>query len=430
MTTDDMTQKATSASITRGHKAPKRHNAIAMHVFGGGFLCGAMRHTNVLADFETFTIFEESLARNAPSVRQCIDPDGAWKALHEYKGIDLLLGNPRCSGFSCLNVNKRGKHGHDAAQTIDLRQFWQAVRTVRPRIAVFESVQQAGTVGRPLLDAMYSDLNAIGYRFVEVYFDNYDVGVPQRRKRLFGIAVAEGECFNIAPWPLVHATVRDAIGDLQAHEARVFPSASMSHRCDDEPHGTLSSGETLYNHIHYPLRAEWQVLVPHIKPGECLEHLTDTELADSPTMLARRQAGKTFSWAPAQRMSWELSNTIYSRSHVYCHPELDRPVTVREAARLMGYPDSWAFIGTHPFTHIGNGVSVCTAEWIMSNIMRALDRHEETEYEILHDKRTRTLNIIQASGNDIVRRFEMNKFSEVPMNAHVEDLAALGVTAT
>jgi len=56
--------------------------------------------------------------------------------------------------------------------------------------------------------------------------------------------------------------------------------------------------------------------------------------------------------------SWTLVAHIYKDGYMYIHPEQDRTLSVREAARLQSFPDSFIFKSsrTNQFKHVGNAV--------------------------------------------------------------------------
>lgn len=61
-----------------------------------------------------------------------------------------------------------------------------------------------------------------------------------------------------------------------------------------------------------------------------------------------------------KRLFWDRPSytACYGNNEVHIHPELDRRLTVREAARIQDFPDFWIFLGglTSEFKQIGNAV--------------------------------------------------------------------------
>lgn len=383
-----------------------RPTALAMHVFGGGFLVGAERRFKVVADLETFGMFAETVKGNRPRLRHEVDPDGQWD-LSEWEGVDVLFGNPRCSAFSVVNTGyeKTNSYGADGKQTIDLRQFWSAAKRLRPKFAVFESVQQCGKIGRPLLEQIYADVGPLGYRFAEVYFDNSHIGVSQKRKRFFGVWYRDDQKFSLGPLPMVSAPpAYQKFADLEKFSARALNKREPLTLEPDSENG-------LRNHVYYELHSSLSApgFIASVRQGECVDQLDDARLELAPKLLEKRRAGKGFGRVPAMRMRDDrIGNVIYSRSYELIHPHLDRPITVREAARLMGFPDDYGFVGKDGFTQLGNGVAVPVGEWIAGEIARCLARPKAKDTVIVVDPKTREARFEDATGAPL-KQYYLNR---------------------
>ena len=68
----------------------------------------------------------------------------------------------------------------------------------------------------------------------------------------------------------------------------------------------------------------------------------------------------------------EPSGTVVNvRKSMWIHPTLDRAVTVREAARLQSFPDTFEFVGTKDsqFQQVGNAVPPLLAKGIAENLL-------------------------------------------------------------
>ncbi len=63
------------------------------------------------------------------------------------------------------------------------------------------------------------------------------------------------------------------------------------------------------------------------------------------------------------------------KSGEYTHPEQDRTITIREAARLQGFPDSFTFHGdrSSQYDQVGNAVPAQLAEAIGAEVRRCLE---------------------------------------------------------
>lgn len=58
-----------------------------------------------------------------------------------------------------------------------------------------------------------------------------------------------------------------------------------------------------------------------------------------------------------------------------CHPTLDRPLSVKEYARIQQFPDNWIFVGTTAakYRQIGNAVPVGLGEAIGKALLAVAD---------------------------------------------------------
>ena len=99
----------------------------------------------------------------------------------------------------------------------------------------------------------------------------------------------------------------------------------------------------------------------------------------------RRYRADTFS-DKYKRLTWEgLSRTITAHiakdGYWYIHPEQDRTLSVREAARIQTFPDSFRFAGTpsNRYQQIGNAVPPMLAESVGTSLRESLESKEVRE---------------------------------------------------
>ena len=97
----------------------------------------------------------------------------------------------------------------------------------------------------------------------------------------------------------------------------------------------------------------------------------------------------------ARRLSWnEPSLTLTcapaQKQTERCHPEKNRPLTVREYARIQTFPDNWKFSGSisNQYKQIGNAVPVNLATAVgrkiidMLNNMHKIKQNNKTQIKI------------------------------------------------
>lgn len=67
------------------------------------------------------------------------------------------------------------------------------------------------------------------------------------------------------------------------------------------------------------------------------------------------------------------------RKSMWIHPELNRAVSVREAARLQTFPDSFVFCGTKDkqYQQVGNAVPPIMAKAIAESLAKQLEQIED-----------------------------------------------------
>lgn len=129
---------------------------------------------------------------------------------------------------------------------------------------------------------------------------------------------------------------------------------------------------TLYNHIACKLCDYEAQLVPYIPQGGNWQNLPDT-FHDKRLDSIRATGGRTTYYG---RLRWEKPSytiaTYFNRVPNGCniHPDQDRILSNREAARLQSFPDNFVFMGSKAsqFKQIGNAVPPLLARYVSSLI--------------------------------------------------------------
>ncbi len=192
-----------------------------------------------------------------------------------------------------------------------------------------------------------------GYRVSLLRVNARDFGLPQLKRRTFFVAAETTlnlEGLSAADWPAA-PTVAEALSDLESQPLETDPQtlapyASPSSNSFQESARTESTG--LSWHVESPGAPSLTRLIPHFKPGQHAGKIDDATLAQTywqdrgksvvrggkgrPSMYYRRLDPKR----PAPALPGDIR---------FIHPEFDRFITVREAARLMGLPDWFGFAG-------------------------------------------------------------------------------------
>lgn len=303
-----------------------------------------------------------------------IDPADLLEQVNLVPGEPFLIcGGPPCQPFSTagkrLGINDpRGSLFMDFIRMIDY---------IRPRFFIMENVkgimsaplkhvplserdkndpeQQLGTV----LDVILSEFQKLGYKTVYGVLDAVNYGVPQFRERFVLIGSRDNE--NIfMPIPT----------HFQMHQ-------NASYR--------------------------WQTLGDTIRDleydcGECAafskERLSFLKLIpeggnwrDLPTDLRRIAMGGAFESGGGKvgfyrRLSYNqpsptLVTSPVQKATMMCHPTQNRPLSIREYARIQQFPDDWIFTGTstEKYRQIGNAVPVGLAEALGKVVLSVADQN-------------------------------------------------------
>jgi DNA (cytosine-5)-methyltransferase 1 len=269
---------------------------------------------------------------------------------------DLVVGGPPCQGFS---VQRRGED-FDARNDL-IQEFIRLVTEIHPSMFLMENVTAIqGTRGRPHLKKLLQSADAAGYCVKFAVLNAAEYGVPQTRRRFFlvGELGDAGTCFEF-PSP-THSegsfvTVRQAITDL--------PDPG-------EPNHAIP------NHQQDRISDLNRVRISHVPPGGGRAHIPE-ELRLPCHKVSVDVAGHRGVYG---RLSWDKpAGTITTKCNSFtrgrfAHPEEHRNITMREAARLQSFPDSFVFTGSKvDVAHqIGNAVPPLLARHLGTAIMGAL----------------------------------------------------------
>jgi DNA (cytosine-5)-methyltransferase 1 len=284
--------------------------------------------------------------------------------------IDGVVGGPPCQGFSEI-----GRRDIDDPRRDLLHEFFRVVFKVRPRFFVMENVR--GLMfedNRELLDVELSRLESRYKMFGPVVVEASEYGAATRRPRIFVVGIDPQYCEvdfmeKLSKQKQDPATVRQAIGDLK----RAKSVRTDSDGLDWWTYTKGSSGAS-----PYAKRARTG------RGGRALTYFSGHRRTDHSMDTIKRfgsvEPGKSDSVGKHLRLRWGgqaptlRAGTGSDRGSYQSvrplHPEEDRVITVREAARLQGFPDWFRFHPTvwHSFRMIGNSVS----PFVSSAVLKAI----------------------------------------------------------
>ncbi len=271
--------------------------------------------------------------------------------------LALFSGGPPCQGFS---KQRRGAHLGDARNAL-VHEFARLVRELAPRCFLFENVAIFGKKrGRGHMDLIRAEL--VDYRLSPHFYNCADYGLAQTRERfvMVGVRRDQGVTFRVpAPTAARWRTVGEVLAGLPEPPAdhSVHPEYSNHQRA-------RVTAANIERFSHVPQGGGWQD-IPWALRLPCHQK-ADTSRGGWPDVYGRLRAD-------GQCPTITGGFDSFTRGR-YGHPHQDRPLTPREAARLQGFPDSFAFLGNRgqQRSQIGNVVPPPLARAIGGEILRLL----------------------------------------------------------
>lgn len=344
--------------------------AINLFCGGGGFAAGASRAgMTVQAAFDSDAVLTYSHASNFPRTDlHLVDIatlSGSEILASVDGGVDVVFGGPPCQAFSNI-----GLRDADDPRRLLLGHFFRLVSEMRPTVFVMENVvglTQGNALG--VLSAAIELVSSCYQVLGPLVLDARDFGAATRRKRIFVIGYERGRCDpicleDIEGFRVQAATVTDAIGDLEGAEFCAIRSGRFdvwqlpnSGRLSKYARLLRSKDSTVTGHRVTAHRPHVVERFRALQPGKV------DGVGRHPRLAWDGQCPTLRAGTGPERGSFQSVRPI--------HPKHPRVITVREAARLQGFPDRHRFHPTiwHSFRIIGNSVAPFVAEAIFRAIM-------------------------------------------------------------
>ncbi len=267
---------------------------------------------------------------------------------------DVIIGGPPCQGFSMAGARIRQGFIDDPRNYL-FKHYFNVVKAVRPKVFIMENVKgiytmQGGKIFEEI-KRIFQDseaLNGKPYRIYNRVINAAEFGVPQRRERMIimGTLIDEVDIDSLwektikdlkkeIPTYFDEVTVRDAIGNLLA---------TSEDGVVDNP-----QPETAYERY---LASDSNTITNHIRSRHskvAIERMQQIKNGENYTAL-NEQINSVHSGAYG-RLCWnEQASTITTRFDTpaggrFIHPDEDRTLTPREAARIQSFPDNYVFYG-------------------------------------------------------------------------------------
>ena len=285
-------------------------------------------------------------------------------------GVFIVMGGPPCQGFSMSNTRNRTM---DNPKNYLFKEFVRLVGELKPLWFVFEnvwgitSIEHGEIIGT--IEKCFEDL-CLGYKMQSSVLWAHEHGVPQKRNRFFMVGNRVGIDYTFPEKNKTEITVRDAIEDLPklingsnelALPYRVPKSKASGYAKlmrgrnlkSWQNFVSLNNDLVIERYSYIPQGGNWRDI-----PEELMLNYADKSRCHSGIY---------------RRLKYDAPSVVISnyRKSMLIHPEQNRGLSVREAARIQSFPDDFIFCGpiSHIQQQIGNAVPPLLAKAVIDQIM-------------------------------------------------------------
>lgn len=323
-----------------------------------------------------------------------IDLSSALPNLSSRSGIDVLLAGSPCQGFSSAGLRKV-----DDPRNSLLFVAAKAAAKIKPKVILAENVPGALSGEHKVYwVTLHDQLRALGYQTQDLFVDSSEFGVAQRRKRILLLAWRTGGSYQFDFPKQRQAVLGDVLGNLTgvANHDPIFLDKKTN---DYKIAIRIAQGQKLTNArsgdraihtwdipevfgrtnklerevLNHVLKLRRQVRRRDFGDADpvCTEFLKNMYGSHVLEKLVGKgylrkidsyhDLTNTFNGKYRRLEMNSPSRTVDTRFgdfRLFLHPIEDRAFTVREAARIQGFPDTFVFSGSiaQQFRMIGNAV--------------------------------------------------------------------------
>lgn len=381
----------------------------------GGFGLGASLagfHSSLAVDIDA--TLQSAYRLNFKNTK-CVTGDVAelskqdWKTLLDGTRPEGIIGGPPCQGFS-----RMGSRDKEDPRNSLVGHFYRTVSELRPRFFVMENVE--GILDTGNAEVLYAAMEQVqnSYKIIgplKVTASSFGAATTRTRVLVIGYLPDEQPELSLDTFTQLHCkttTVGDAISDL--------PSP-IKHKSKGQFEFSRYRIKEDHNLSDFAI---WARSLPTNGLGDpdavkylakgFVSGLEDTnhskEVRDRFEKLKQGQTDRTSKakrlelngYCPTLRAGTGSDKGSHQAVRPI-HPIEGRAITVREAARLQGFPDWFLFHPTkwHSFRMIGNSVSPLVAQQILRPFQVNLAHEEDSNRAELIERSTQLSEAVPVS---------------------------------
>lgn len=297
--------------------------------------------------------------------------------------VDVIIGGPPCQSYSFV-----GKRRYDDKAQM-YKEYLKMLSIIQPKMFVFENVKGILSMKNSddvlIMDEIQQKFGEIenrhGYRIQYKTLNASDYGVPQNRERVVIIGVRKDLNINFEfPNPTVEReiTLKEAISDLPSITYESDLKTYKKGRPTAYQSLMKQNNKILSFHTTSKHSEKLEVVMQNVRCGEGKDDfnkLIDDGIIDERYRLTSGYHN-TYGRLEPNKPCTTITNNFTSPSCLRCiHYSQNRPLSIREGARIQSFPDTFNFYGNEGDIkkQIGNAVPPLLAIAIATAIERALE---------------------------------------------------------
>jgi DNA (cytosine-5)-methyltransferase 1 len=290
--------------------------------------------------------------------------------------IAIVAGGPPCQGFS--QSNKRTRNLHNPLNNL-YKEYFRFVKALQPEVFLFENVAGLMTLNQgKVVNDILNITKKLGYKTQHDVLNAEDFGIPQKRKRIFFIGTKKkASNFFLHEMNGIN-TVRHAIDDLPILENGNDIDElhySRNNKLFDYQKMMRNNGRRV---IQNNLVSRNNDLV--IKRYKYIPQGGNWTNIPQNLMFNYKNTCNCHGWI-YYRLVYDDSSVVINnyRKNMLIHPEQNRGLSVREAARLQSFSDKYVFYGKlgSQQQQVANAVPPLLAKEIGKRIMNYLGDYND-----------------------------------------------------
>lgn len=328
---------------------PKNYSFIEVCAGAGGLSTGLMKSgfSPVLLNDNNKDCCETLRKNKADTcIMHCSMED--LKVDQYINNLDLLIGGVPCQSFSQAGLRK----GVDDPRGLIMIKFIDMICKLQPKIFVIENVKglmthKKGETLKAIIDSINQKAKNL-YTVQAKLLNSWDYGVPQKRERVFIVGLLNKYNLQFSfPEPITpKLLLKDVLYNVPESKGAQYSEQK-------------------------------KVLFKKIPQGGCWIHLSEDE---QKTYLGKSYYSGGGKRGILYRLSMDKPSLTLlcspsQKQTERCHPLEDRPLTIREYARIQTFDDDYIFTGSiaSQYKQIGNAVPVELAKHLGIALKNTLD---------------------------------------------------------